>query len=125
MADKPEIVDSHRVDLKDGRRVQVISYDNRSIRFRVSDPPYWIEEAYIQGNSDHAIIKLVPKAPSEPVDPDAIKHGRRWDRNEFDNSAKAWAFAREAVNSGKRLEGPIPPKGEGDVWLVWTRAGES
>ena len=125
MAEKPEIVDSHRVDLKDGRRVQVISYDNRSIRFRVSDPPYVIEEAYIQGNSDHAIIKLVPKEPTEPVDPDLITRGRLWAKNEFENSTKAWAFAREQVNSGKRLEGPIPPKGEGDQWIVWTRPGES
>jgi len=125
MAERPDIVDSQRVDLKDGRRVQVIAYTNRSIRFRVSDPPYLIEEAYIQGNSDHAIIKLSPKAPSEPIDPDSVKKGRLWDRNNFDNSARAWAFAREAVNSGKQLEGPIPPKGEGDSWVVWTRPGES
>jgi hypothetical protein len=124
MAERPDIIDSQRVDLKDGRRVQVIAYSDHSIRFRVSDPPYLLEEAYIQGNSDHAIVKLVPKTPSQPVDPDRLKHGRRWDRAEFENSSRAWAFAREAINSGRRLEGPVPPKAEGDPWVVWTRPGE-
>jgi hypothetical protein len=58
-----EIIKAQWVDLEDGRRVRVLAYDDRSIRFRVvGGAPYAIEEAFLsRGKHDHAIVKLVPR----------------------------------------------------------------
>lgn len=56
-----ELVQSERVDGPDGARVQVLFYDNASIRFRIYECPLVIEEAFLTGNrNDHAIIKVAP-----------------------------------------------------------------
>jgi hypothetical protein len=54
--------DSVRVDGPKGERVQVLFYDDGSIRFRIYDCPLVIEEAFLTGSTkDHAIIKVAPK----------------------------------------------------------------
>jgi hypothetical protein len=59
---KPSIVASIPVDLPDGRRVRVIAYDDRSIRVRISDSPYFIEEFFGSGTvGQHTIAKFTPK----------------------------------------------------------------
>jgi hypothetical protein len=59
---KPSIVASIPVDLPDGRRVRVIAYDDRSIRVRISDSPYFIEEFFGSGTEgQHTIAKFTPK----------------------------------------------------------------
>lgn len=56
-----ELVKSERVDSPDGTRVQVLFYDDRSMRFRIYESPLVIEEAFLTGNrQDHAIIKVAP-----------------------------------------------------------------
>jgi hypothetical protein len=60
-----ELVQSERVDLHDGRKVRVLSYADGSIRVRVDDPPYLLEECFLgSGRNAHAIIKLVRKPGS-------------------------------------------------------------
>lgn len=57
-----ELKDSQRVDGPDGQRVQVLFYDDESIRFRIYISPLVIEEAFLTGNRhDHSIIKVAPK----------------------------------------------------------------
>ena len=57
-----KLIASHRVELSDGRYVRVLEYDNRALRFRVSDSPYVIEEAFITGTKgQHSIVMLSPK----------------------------------------------------------------
>jgi hypothetical protein len=57
-----ELLKSERVDGPTGTRVQVLFYDDESIRFRVYESPMVIEEAFLPGNkSDHVIIKVAPK----------------------------------------------------------------
>jgi hypothetical protein len=60
-----ELLQSERVDGPDGRRVQVLFYDDQSIRFRIYDAPMVIEEAFLPGSrNNHAIIKVAPKRES-------------------------------------------------------------
>lgn len=56
----PERVFSQRVDLPDGRKVHVVSYDDGSVRFRLDGSPYALTECYVQGNTQPSIIKVVP-----------------------------------------------------------------
>jgi hypothetical protein len=59
------LLQSERVDGPDGKRVQVLFYDDGSIRFRIYDCPLVIEEAFLTGNrQEHAILKVGPKASS-------------------------------------------------------------
>ncbi len=52
---------SVRVDGPDGTRVQVLFYEDGSIRIRVYKSPMLIEEAFLTGNrNQHSIIKLIP-----------------------------------------------------------------
>lgn len=56
-----ELVKSERVDGPEGTRVQVLFYDDRSMRFRIYESPLVIEEAFLTGNKqDHSIIKVAP-----------------------------------------------------------------
>lgn len=58
---RPERIFSEGVELPDGRKVRVLGYDDRSVRFRIDGTPYAMVEAFLQGGSgDHAIIKLIP-----------------------------------------------------------------
>lgn len=58
-----QLVDSQRVDGPDGTRVQVLFYEDGSIRFRVYKTPMVIEEAFLTGNRDqHSIVKLAPRS---------------------------------------------------------------
>jgi hypothetical protein len=58
----PERIFSEGLVLPDGRKVRVLSYDDGSVRFRVDDAPYVLEEAFLAGGrNDHAIIKIAPK----------------------------------------------------------------
>lgn len=60
----PERIYSEGLVLPDGRKVRVLAYDNGSIRFRISDTPYVLEEAFLSGGGqNHAIIKLAPRNP--------------------------------------------------------------
>lgn len=61
----PNLVETTKVDLTDGRTVRVREYDDGSIRFAVEFPEgtraYAITEAFLAGGTnDHAIIKVVP-----------------------------------------------------------------
>jgi len=69
----PERIFSEGVVLPDGRKVRVLSYDDGSIRFRIDDAPYVLEEAFLAGGrNDHAIIKIAPKGVSRAeVDADS------------------------------------------------------
>jgi hypothetical protein len=81
-----ELIKSERVDGPNGTRVQVLFYDDDSIRFRIYESPLVIEEAFLTGNrQDHAIIKVVPRRAlvdqAEPSQDDgdhrlASRHGR-------------------------------------------------
>jgi len=54
--------ESQRIDLQDGRRVHVLTYDDGSIRFRVTGgAPYALTEAYMAGGSP-TILKLATLA---------------------------------------------------------------
>jgi hypothetical protein len=54
-----ELLQSERVDGPGGKRVQVLFYDDESIRFRIYDCPLVIEEAFLTGNRQgHAILKV-------------------------------------------------------------------
>jgi hypothetical protein len=58
----PRLIDSQRVDTPDGTRIQVLSYDDGSHRFRVYKTPMLIEEAFLTGNKQqNTIIKLTPR----------------------------------------------------------------
>lgn len=62
MADRPSRIDSQAVYSPDGQRVQVLFYDDGSIRFRIYGAPWAIEEAFLTGSGDkNAIIKVVPR----------------------------------------------------------------
>jgi hypothetical protein len=52
-------IESHRVDLQDGRTVRVRAYDDGSVRVQLNGGPYAIAEAFLPGN-EHARVKLVP-----------------------------------------------------------------
>ncbi len=57
-----KLLKSERVDGPSGQRVQVLFYDDESIRFRIYEGPLVLEEAYLTGNrKGHAILKLSPK----------------------------------------------------------------
>jgi hypothetical protein len=57
-----KLVTSDRVDLTDGRNVRILAYEDGSIRVRISDSPYVLEEAFMSGRTgQHTIIKLTPK----------------------------------------------------------------
>ncbi len=56
------LVNSQRVESPDGTRVQVLFYDDCSIRFRIYRTPMVIEEAFLTGNSQqNTIIKVAPR----------------------------------------------------------------
>lgn len=71
----PDRIFSEGLVLPDGRKVRVLSYDDGSIRFRIDDAPYVLEEAFLAGGrNDHAIIKIARKGVtgmSEEADPEA------------------------------------------------------
>jgi hypothetical protein len=57
-----KLLKSERVDGPDGQRVQVLFYDDDTIRFRIYQCPLVLEEAYLTGNRhDHSILKVGPK----------------------------------------------------------------
>jgi phosphoketolase len=57
------LLQSERVDGPNDQRVQVLFYDDESIRFRVYAYPLVIEEAFLTGNRQgHSILKVAPKA---------------------------------------------------------------
>ncbi len=57
-----KLLKSERVDGPDGQRVQVLFYDDATIRFRIYECPLVLEEAYLTGNrQDHSIVKVGPK----------------------------------------------------------------
>ncbi len=61
-----ELIDSQRVDGPDGRRVQVLFYDDGAIRFRIYDAPLVIEEAFLTGSKQGwAILKVAPRRAAE------------------------------------------------------------
>jgi hypothetical protein len=69
-----ELLQSDRLDGPDGTRVQVLFYDNKSIRFRIYKKPLVIEEAFLTGNQQgHTIIKVAP--PRETMDAEAASEG--------------------------------------------------
>ena len=58
----PRLIDSQRVDGSDGTRVQLLFYEDGSLRFRVYKTPMVISEAFLTGNQDQkTIIKLSPR----------------------------------------------------------------
>lgn len=64
----PLLIHSVPVHSPDGRRVQVLFYDDGTYRFRVYETPLYLSECYLQGGrNDHAILKLVPGATQHPV----------------------------------------------------------
>lgn len=57
-----KLLQSERVDGPNDRRVQVLFYEDGSIRFRIYERPLVLEEAYLTGNPQgHAILKVAPK----------------------------------------------------------------
>ena len=122
MAERPDRLDTHRIDLTDGRKVHVLEYDDGSVRIRISDPPYLLKECYLQasGDKDHAIIKLVPDSAATKVTPEKSKTGYKWTRSEFTNGKDANAYAKQALSEDLRIEGPIAPKAGLDHWVVWS-----
>lgn len=102
----PERVFSEGLMLPDGRKVRVLSYDDGSLRFRVSEPPYVLEEAYLSGGrSDHAIVKLAP-------------------RNSIAPAAPSEAGLRESIeNLVEMLESADEPEGDGRIVIRHQRAG--
>jgi hypothetical protein len=57
-----KLLTSNRIDLADGRNVRVLAYEDGSIRVRISDSPYVLEEAFMTGRTgQHTILKLAPK----------------------------------------------------------------
>jgi hypothetical protein len=120
MADKPERIDTYRVDLSDGRTAHVLEYADGSVRFKLSNPPYVLVECYMQGQGEQAIIKLLPAHDSQAVVPESSKRGWKWTKSEFADRRSALAFTRQAISEGQRVEGPNPPKQEADSWVVWT-----
>jgi hypothetical protein len=55
----PKLIASERVDSPLGTRVQVLFYEDRSMRFRIYDSPMVVEEAFLTGNrGQHAIVKI-------------------------------------------------------------------
>jgi hypothetical protein len=58
-----ELTYSEAVYSPDGQRVQVLFYDNGSIRLRIYGSPWVIEEAFLTGNrGQNAIIKVAKRA---------------------------------------------------------------
>ena len=58
----PKLLKSERVDGPGGKRVQVLFYDDETIRFRIYERPLVLEEAYLTGNRQgHSILKVGPK----------------------------------------------------------------
>ena len=67
----PDLVHSQRVDSPDGRRVQVLFYDDGSYRVRFYETPLFLSECFLAGGrNDHAIIKVMP---AEAVAPRALQ----------------------------------------------------
>jgi hypothetical protein len=57
-----KLLKSERVDGPGGQRVQVLFYEDESIRFRIYERPLVLEEAYLTGNRQgHSILKVSPK----------------------------------------------------------------
>lgn len=56
-----KLLKSERVDGPDGRRVQVLFYEDNTIRFRIYDSPMVLEEAYLTGRKGYTILKVGPK----------------------------------------------------------------
>lgn len=57
-----ELLKSVAVFGPDGKRVQVLFYEDDSIRFRIYDSPLVIEEAFLTGNrGQNAILKVSKK----------------------------------------------------------------
>ena len=57
-----QLVDSQAVVGSNDQRVQVLFYEDGSIRFRIYGSPWVIEEAFLTGNrGQNAIIKVAKK----------------------------------------------------------------
>jgi hypothetical protein len=59
------LTETQRVDLADGRRVHVQTYDDGSMRLRITGTPYGIEEAFLKPTKGPALLKLIPLARRE------------------------------------------------------------
>lgn len=64
-AEGVELLESHLVELEDGRKVRVLSYSDQAIRVRLDGAPYLIEESFLGNRNGQAILKFVPKHRSE------------------------------------------------------------
>lgn len=61
------LMETHRLELPDGRSVRIREYASGVLRILVDDPPYDQREAFLtRGKTDRAIIQLVPR-PMWPV----------------------------------------------------------
>jgi hypothetical protein len=60
VADKRELVFNQRLELPDGRKVRVAAYDDGSVRFVLSGAPYVVQEAFLGGTGNDAIVMLSP-----------------------------------------------------------------
>jgi hypothetical protein len=109
----PERIFSEGLVLPDGRKVRVLSYDDGSIRFRVDDAPYVLEEAFLAGGrNDHAIIKISPKGVAALATADA------------DAGADPLEVLRERVTSLRRQAAEVEDdKKEGRVVRKHQRDG--
>lgn len=56
---KRELLASIPVELEDGRRARVLSYNDGSVRFKLSGGPYVITEAFMTG-PDEFILRVSP-----------------------------------------------------------------
>jgi hypothetical protein len=64
---KETLMETHRLELPDGRSVRVREYASGVVRVLIDDPPYDQREAFLtRGKTDRAIIQLVPR-PMWPV----------------------------------------------------------
>lgn len=58
----PEVQESHRLDMENGQRVTVLSYEDGSLRFRVNGiAPAKVTEAFLTGDSRGSVILKVER----------------------------------------------------------------
>ncbi|MCM2417673.1 hypothetical protein [Streptomyces sp. RKAG293] len=60
MAQKRERVFHRVLELPDGRKARVSAYDDGSVRFGLTDTPYVLQEAFLGGMDDEAVVMLSP-----------------------------------------------------------------
>lgn len=105
---KPGHLGTVRVDLERNgeplRRVHVLFYEDGGFRIRVNQTPMVLDEAWLSGSKDHAIIGLRPA--------DAIPEGEP-----FGSFAWAVDMARRGVEEPSLLADVVAAKQNPDVWL--------